>query len=75
MQRQYFLTGCHQLYSLLPFSRIFLPNKSGPYVPEPHVQRERGRKSVRGGFSSVCGVPPVKLMSKVLTLYMKSLIK
>lgn len=58
---------------------IFLPSKSGPYIPEAHMQkeggveREGGRMEREGGMKRlseedfpvcVCGFPLVKPMSK-----------
>lgn len=79
MQRQSSLTGCHKLYSLLPFSASFCRLRA--YIPGPQVQKgggggggEREREDggvVRGRFSSVC-VWLSTGETHVKTLYMKS---
>lgn len=69
------ISSTHSFRSVASFCRI----RAVPYVPESHVQRGKETKMQRerqGGFSSVRrSTGKTDKSKKVVTLYMKSLIK
>ena len=64
------ISSTHSFRSVASFCQI-----KAAHTSLNRRERERERERESGVDFPVCGVPLVKLMSKVLTLYMKSLIK